>query len=259
MRAHLSRPLQDAAGNLVAGATVRVLNPGTTELIPSTLYVDSSSGLTLTNPWVTSNSVDFYLENPQRVRIGIVVGTDPEQFVEDVDVTTSNSESTHLGGGAESTQVGLNSSAAGASTTAVGVGTSATGGQATAVGHQAQASQDQTVAVGDQAAGNQPGATAVGASAAASGTQSTALGSGAAALYNYTTAIGAGAAATTDHQIMLGTRTGTVEHPGGTVLTSPGGVRYQIVVTDDGQLYAQRLAIPAVPVSPDQDPSVGGL
>lgn len=252
MRAHLLRPLQDAAGNLVTDAIVRVLMPGTTTLIVDTLYVDDSSGLTLSNPWeTTSGSVNFYLQTPQRVRIGVTVGTAPEAFIEDVDVATSNTESTHLGAGAQSTQVGLDAAATGASSTAAGVGATASGGQSTALGHFAQAVLDQTTSVGDQAASSQPGATAVGTSAVASGTGSTALGAASLALYNHTTVLGAGAAATTDHQVMLGTRTDIVEAPGSVVLTSPGGVRFQLIVTDSGMLLVQELAAPAAPVGID--------
>lgn len=243
MRAHLLRPLQDGQGNLVLSATIRVLNPGTTDLIVQTLYVDDSSSLTLSNPVViTDGWIDVYLASPQRVRLGVTVGTAPEQYVEDVDVTTAGSDSSHLGVGGQSLQVGLSALASGASSTAAGVGSAASGGQSTAVGHAAVASGEQATAVGEQASSASNGATSLGTSSTAAGPQSTAVGSGAIAPYSSSTAIGSGAVATVDHQVMLGTTNDVVEHPGGTILTSPGGIRFQLVVTDSGQLLAQRLA-----------------
>lgn len=86
-RAHLYRTITDIAGNLRGGATVRVLYPGTTTLMTEPIYPADSGSDTLPNPFSSSTGViDFYLEEPRRVRLGIKFPNESERFFNDVDV-----------------------------------------------------------------------------------------------------------------------------------------------------------------------------
>lgn len=241
MRAQFSRPLQDTQGNQIDEADIRVLVPNTTTLIAETLYADGTSSLTLTNPWhITDGEVRFYLENPQRVQVGVTVAGSPEEFWI-VDVVAAATDSTHPGQAVNSMQVGAGAVAALDGSTAVGATAQATAVQSTAVGHDAAASMDQATAVGEQSTASQPGSVAVGASATADGSQAVALGNAASAPYDNATALGANAQASRPNQVMLGTADDYVTIPGTGVLTSPNGTNYTLAVTDDGQLYTQRL------------------
>lgn len=87
MRAHLYRLMQDSQGNLVPDVTVRVLEPGTTTLIGDALYPDSDSASPMANPFVSPTGViNFYLDSPRRVRLGVSTQEIPERFYENVDV-----------------------------------------------------------------------------------------------------------------------------------------------------------------------------
>jgi hypothetical protein len=69
-RAHIFRPLTDATGTLLTGATVTILDPATGSLISDILYVDDASTVTLTNPFTVDNGyIDFYLDNPRRIEL----------------------------------------------------------------------------------------------------------------------------------------------------------------------------------------------
>jgi hypothetical protein len=86
-RAHLYRPVVDNQGNVLPNAIVRVLQPGTTTPISDTMYVDDTSGVTRSNPHTYADGViDFYVEDAQRVRLGIKIGSGTEVFYEDVDI-----------------------------------------------------------------------------------------------------------------------------------------------------------------------------
>lgn len=86
-RAHFYRPVLDREGNVVTDATVRVLQPGTTNLLAAPLYAGSSGGDTVPNPdQPTSGEIDFYLDQPQTVRIGVVRPNEVEKFFDDIDV-----------------------------------------------------------------------------------------------------------------------------------------------------------------------------
>lgn len=244
MRAHFHRPVQNLAGDRIAEVSVRVLAPGTTDPIGDVLYVDDTSGLTRTNPWVaTDGEIDFYLLSPRRVRIGITVGADPEQFWEDVDVIAAETDSTHPGSGSSSTQVGVNAVASGSDSTSVGVNASASAPQTTAVGHQASATVDMAVAVGEQSGANEAGAVALGAAAVATGTQALALGNGASAPYDNSSAVGAGANTVRPNQMALGGTETLVDVTGTLVLSAPSGARFTLIVTEDGQLMTQQLPV----------------
>lgn len=93
MRAHLYRPITDSLGNIRQGAVVRVLEPGTDTLIPDTLYVGEVGLTALPNPFTTSSGViDFYLDTPRRIRLGVKVGSESERFAEAVDVLAPEHE-----------------------------------------------------------------------------------------------------------------------------------------------------------------------
>ncbi|MEU6362266.1 hypothetical protein [Streptomyces albidoflavus] len=253
MRAHFHRPLTDRAGNQIDEAQVRLFAPGTTEMIQDTIYVEAASGLTRTNPWtITNGEIDFFLDSPARLQIGVKVGTSPEEFWDNVDVLAVSTDSSHPGTGTNSTQVGLGAASSGVGSTGVGNAASATGDQSLAVGLMATASGSGAVALGSQAASTEAGATAVGQSALASGLQAAALGDGARATHDQGTALGPGAATTRPNQLVLGTASDLVDIPGIGVLHSPSGIPYILAVTDDGLLYTQRLAEYVAPPPPEE-------
>lgn len=253
MRAHFNRALLDLQGNQVPTATVRLLVPGTTTAYGQTIYDQATGGTTRTNPWtITDGEVDFYLDAPDRVRIGVQVGTDPEQFWDNVDVVAVNSDSTHPGSGDQSLQIGVGAGATGVHATALGQGSQATADSTVALGEQAAASDVGALAAGTQAHATAAGAVAVGRSALAQGTQSTAVGDGAQAAWNQSTAIGVGARTDRPHQVVIGTATETVFLPGGIALQSPNGSTFMVAVTDDGMLYAQQLPTYVPPPLPDE-------
>lgn len=85
-RAHFTQPIVDSSGNLLTGATVRVLQPGTTTPVSSALYTSGSGGAVRAQPWtVSSGVVDFYMNAAQTVRLG-VTRSGVETFIEDLDV-----------------------------------------------------------------------------------------------------------------------------------------------------------------------------
>lgn len=242
MRAHFNRALLDTQGNQVTSAQVRILAPGGTDLYASTIYSDVIGGSTRTNPWTaTTGEIDFYLDAPDRVRIGVKVGTDPEEFWDNIDVLGIGTDSTHPGSGTQSLQIGIGAAASGLRATALGQGAQATADQATAVGEQADAVAVGAVAVGTQASASQAGALALGQSSTSQGSQSTALGGGAQANHDQSTALGAGAVTTRPHQVVLGTADDLVDVPGAVVLYSPDGTAFTLQVANDGTLSTQLL------------------
>lgn len=242
MRAHFNRALLDEQGNQVASAQVRLLAPGTTDLYGQTIYSDAADGGTYTNPWTTATGeVDFYLDAPDRVRIGVQVGASPEEFWDNIDILGVGNDSTHPGTGESSLQIGVGTSATGFHATAVGQGAQATGDQSAALGDQASAPGGGAVAAGSQASAEQPGTVAVGQSSVAQGSQSTALGTAAQARYDQSTAIGAGALTDRPNQVAVGTNNDLVDIPGTAVLHSPDGTGFILRVTNDGMLYTQQL------------------
>ncbi|MFJ4902845.1 hypothetical protein [Streptomyces sp. NPDC088727] len=244
MRAHFNRPLIDMMGNQVVEAVVRLLVSGsTTERISDIVYSEATGGLTRTNPWtITNGEIDFFLDSPSRLQIGLTVGTGQEEFWDSVDVLAVASESTHLGVGADSTSIGGGASATGVGSMALGSGALADADMATAIGYQASAVQAGSTALGTQALATESGAVAVGQSALAQGLQAVALGQGALASWDQSTAIGSGAQTNRPNQVELGTPSDFVEIPGVAVLCSPNGTPFTLAVSDDGLLYTQRLA-----------------
>ncbi|MFE0490195.1 hypothetical protein [Streptomyces griseoaurantiacus] len=254
MRAHFNRPLLDSQGNRITEqATVRLFSPGSTDLLADTVYAESTGGVTRTNPWsTTSGEVNFYLDAPTRVKVGITVGTAPEELWDDVDVLATGVDSTHPGEGADSTQVGEESASTGQGATALGTQAQATADLSTTVGYQSTASADGAIAVGSQAAASQPGAIALGQSALSQGEQAVALGGGAHALFDRTVALGPGAVSERPDQIVLGTPDTMTYAPGPVVLRSPGGTMFSLAVADDGRLYTQEVLEYVAPPPPDE-------
>ncbi|MEV7675137.1 hypothetical protein [Streptomyces sp. NPDC088752] len=244
MRAHFNRPLTDRMGNKVDQASVRLLVAGsTTELIPGIVYSGATGGLTRTNPWnITNGEIDFYLDAPTRLQVGVKVGADPEEFWDNIDVMAVASESQHAGAGDDSTAIGADAAASGTGALASGKGAQATGDETVSAGHESSASAAGAVAVGSQADASEAGAVSVGRSAVAQGSQATALGDGAQAPWDHSTALGAGAQTTRPNQVVVGTASEIVDVSGLLVLHSPDGSPFTVAVTDDGMLYAQPLA-----------------
>lgn len=257
MRAHYTRPVTDQQGNLVPNVQVTVYNPATTTLITEVIYSTDTGVTPLTNPFVSSTGIiDFYLDNPQRVRLGVIQGTLPVQYDEDVDVLAAGSDSLHSGAGLDSLVIGVSATSAGNNSTAVGQGANSPGNSSTALGIAASALGAQSIAIGSSSVQGD-GAIGIGDSSHATGTQSvaigqsatatlaesTALGHGATAPYAHSTAIGPGATTTGAHQIMLGTAADFTEIPLGSyaVMSSENGTRFKITVDDTGALTTTAL------------------
>jgi len=252
MRAHYTRPVTDEAGNLLPNVQVTVYQPGTTTLISGVVYSTDTGNNVLTNPWVASTGViDFYLDNPQRVRLGTIQGSLPVQYAEDVDVLAAGADSQHVGPGTNSLEVGVaalssgnQSSALGPSATSPGVQSTAVGSAANAVGDRsvaigpASTSTDSEIAIGDAATTSGGSSFAIGDTASATGASSGALGQNAQSAWTHSTAIGADAATTAANQIMMGTSADMTWIPMGSaiVLISPDGTRYALKVDNGGAL-----------------------
>lgn len=254
MRAHFNRALLDPLGNQITTAQIRLRSPGSTDLLTDTVYSGATGGAVRTNPWTaTGGEVDFYLDSPTRVQIGITVDTNPEVFWDNIDVLAVAADSTHAGTSPDSTQVGVEASSTGLGATALGRSAAAAADLATALGFQTAASAAGSIAIGSQAAASQPGAVAAGESALAQGSQATALGAGAVAPFDKSTALGAGATVDRPNQIVIGTPNDYADLPGtGLALHSPDGTPFMIAVTNTGVLYAQELAAYVPPPPPDE-------
>lgn len=87
-RAHLYRPVTDNEGNVVPNTVITIYEPGTTQVLGQVIWSDAHSSLTpLTNPWTTSDGfIEFYLDVPQTVRIGLQVQGGPQTFIENIAV-----------------------------------------------------------------------------------------------------------------------------------------------------------------------------
>jgi hypothetical protein len=253
VRAHFTRPVTDEQGNLLPNAQVNIYDPATTTPIGQVLYSTDVGNNVLTNPYVSSTGqIDFYLDNPTRVRIGIVQGGLPMQFYEDVDVLAAGSDSPHTGAGTESLVIGVAATSVGDSSVALGPAASSGGASAVGVGPITNALGDYSAALGSGASTSGVGTTAVGRNAAATGDSSTALGNGAqtgdesavalgdgaTSIYAHASAIGSGAETTRVNQVMIGSATDIVEIAAGApiVLTDADGVRWTLVVDTDGSL-----------------------
>lgn len=98
MRAHYSAPIQSNAGDLQASTTVSVFAPGSTfggtalgTLITGAVWADATSGNKMTNPFIaTTGIIDFYLDFPQRVDLGVQVPGQAQVFYPGIDVNVPN-------------------------------------------------------------------------------------------------------------------------------------------------------------------------
>lgn len=253
MRAHFTRPVTNEDGDLLPNVQITLYEPGTTTPISQTVYASDTGNDVLTNPFVSATGIiDIYLDQPTRVRIGVIQGNLPVQYYEDVDVLAAGSDSQHTGTGPASLVIGMGATSPGDSATALGPSASAGGTNAAALGSSANALGEYATAIGSAASAQGASslatgrtATAVGDSATAVGhdaqtgaADATALGHGAQAPWARSTAIGAGAETSSEGQIMLGAPGDITELPQGSalVLSSPDGTRWRITVGDDGSL-----------------------
>lgn len=253
MRAHFTRPVTDDQGNLLPNAQISVFNPGTTDLITPVLYTSDTGSGVLTNPYISATGlIDVYLDEPMRVRFGVVQGGLPMQFYEDVDVLAAGSDSPHTGTGLNSLVIGVAANAVGDTSTALGPSASSGGVSAVALGAVTNALGDSSAALGTGASASGVGSTAVGRAATSGGDSSlalgdgaqtsdasaVALGAGAVSAFANAAAIGPGAQTTQANQVLLGATGSVVEIAEGVpvVLTDANGVRWTLVVDTDGSL-----------------------
>lgn len=81
-RAHISKVLQNPDGSVMTGASVRVLADGASTNLADPLYTTNAGSSTLSNPFIsTDGRVEFYLNNPQRIQIGITPVGGTESFI----------------------------------------------------------------------------------------------------------------------------------------------------------------------------------
>lgn len=73
MRAHYNRAVMDKEGNLIPGCTVRMIDPADdVTTLPDTIYTGQIGSSTRPNPFVCDTGIiDFYLEAPKRVTLGV--------------------------------------------------------------------------------------------------------------------------------------------------------------------------------------------
>lgn len=87
-RAHFYSPIIGLDGKVVPGTEVAVYIAGTGQLLGQPLYVsDIGNDTELANPFTSNTGViDFYLDTPQRVKIGLRHGTGAQTTIDNVDV-----------------------------------------------------------------------------------------------------------------------------------------------------------------------------
>lgn len=172
-RAHISKPILDSAGNVRAGASVRVLQPGITTAYAGILYAANQGSATRTNPFIATNGVvDFYLDTPDRVRLGVTVGMEAEVFFEDVDVLEP---ATPGGGTFDPSGTGTDSTAVSGVSTNTSVA-DASGDRSTAYGTSAYAPATLSTALGSDTSAEATGAISVGVNQGALGSYDTLFG-----------------------------------------------------------------------------------
>jgi hypothetical protein len=94
MRSHLLKAATDVNGNLLASSVVAVYQNGTGNtsqaLITNPIYSDETSSNLLPNPYTTPDgNINFYLDGPQRVDLGITPPGASPYVIMDVDVLAS--------------------------------------------------------------------------------------------------------------------------------------------------------------------------
>jgi hypothetical protein len=152
-RAHFYAPILDGEGNIQPNSVVRILQPGTETLIVDPLYSDNTTVSSMSNPFVSvDGTMSFYLDTPQRVRVGITKPGFDEVFFDDIDVlvdATTTLDQTHTGAGTNSMSIGSGSVSGGAGSVALGNSAASAGAEGTAVGHSSNADGGDSTAMGD--------------------------------------------------------------------------------------------------------------
>jgi len=86
VRAHYQARIVSSSGTLITGASVRLLQPGTTTPITQSVYA-TPTGSAITLPIVSvDGSISLYTDDALRVRVGVTVGTSAEIYLDDVDL-----------------------------------------------------------------------------------------------------------------------------------------------------------------------------
>lgn len=86
-RAHFSRTAADDQGNVVPGTTVTVYVPGTLAVLTDPLYINAIGSPTRDNPFIINDGLlDFYLDTPRQVKIGLRSPSGIERFTDNLDV-----------------------------------------------------------------------------------------------------------------------------------------------------------------------------
>lgn len=87
VREHYRQAVIDTAGNLVPTFDVRILDADTDALLGESIFVDDTTATEHPNPWqVTTGVIDFYLDQPRRVHIGVTREGEAEVLFSDVHV-----------------------------------------------------------------------------------------------------------------------------------------------------------------------------
>lgn len=88
---HLARPIIDSAGNRQGAATVRVLQPGTNPSsdlrVAFPVYSDALGTTAIGTSFAVVNGlIDFFIDTPHYVQLGVTVSPNPEEFYDWVPV-----------------------------------------------------------------------------------------------------------------------------------------------------------------------------
>lgn len=86
---HLYRPIQKSNGDLMQNSVIRVLQAGTTILVPDVLYADTGGLDQFSNPFTcVSGVVDIYFTNPIVVKLGVTPADSPDEiFFDNIQVS----------------------------------------------------------------------------------------------------------------------------------------------------------------------------
>jgi len=86
-REHFSKPIQTAAGDLVPDSVVRLIDPATGTNLATPIFISLEGEETRENPWTSVDGlIDFYLDKPARVKIGVTPPGMEEFYFNDVEV-----------------------------------------------------------------------------------------------------------------------------------------------------------------------------
>lgn len=90
-KVHIYIPIQNNVGDVIQNITVRLLQPDTTSLIADDVYASPTDPDSIIGqPFaVTNGIIDVYIQDAQRMRIGVTLAGQTEFFLEDVDVYPS--------------------------------------------------------------------------------------------------------------------------------------------------------------------------